>query len=678
MNKKILTIIIVAVLAVAVLGEIGFLVWKQFGQPVVNIPVNNLPIDNNQPPVVVGAPQMLRFSSADEMKTFVQAASQTTYYGGGFSSGREMMKATDSVTSPAMMPDEAFGLGETSGSAGMGSPDRSSTTNVQVVGMDEPDIVKNNDKNIYFSNYFYGIRPMMEPVIATDESLKMMPPIWNSNGYTKVISAWPADKIKALSDINLYGQLLLEKNTLVVLADREITAYDVTDPSKPKEAWHYTYGDNQFYNSARLNNGKLYLLSNNYVNVSQPCPFEPFGNETTKVSIACTDIYHPTFTAAGLNSTYVLAQLDAVTGKVDKTLSFVGSSDNSLVYVSPENFYFTYYYPGDKIKFILGAFEANMDIIPAEIVNKVRKLNSYEISDQSKITELGIIIDQAMANMSDDARLKLENEMENRIMTYAEGQLRNFDNTTIVKIALKDLTVTTSGSVPGQLLNQFSLDEYQGNLRVATTLGQSLDISQTVSDVNVLDAGLKIVGTVKDLGAGERIYSARFIQDKGYVVTFKQMDPFYVLDLSNPAAPVKKGELKIPGYSSYLHPLAKNIILGVGEENNKVKLSLFDVSDPSNPTEIAKYSLNEYWTAVSNNHHAFLQDEKFKVFFIPGGEGGYIFSYADNKLSLTQATKDYGVQRALFIDDYFYVVSTKGINVYSEKDWKKVSSLEFK
>ena len=85
------------------------------------------------------------------------------------------------------------------------------------------------------------------------------------------------------------------------------------------------------------------------------------------------------------------------------------------------------------------------------------------------------------------------------------------------------------------------------------------------------------------MGKDERIYSARFIGDKGYLVTFKQVDPFYVLDLSNPKKPEIKGELKIPGYSSYLHPISDDLILGIGKEGSVVKVSLFDVSDPTNP-----------------------------------------------------------------------------------------------
>ena len=120
------------------------------------------------------------------------------------------------------------------------------------------------------------------------------------------------------------------------------------------------------------------------------------------------------------------------------------------------------------------------------------------------------------------------------------------------------------------------------------------------------------------MGLTERVYSARFIQDKGYVVTFRQTDPFYVLDLSDPASPKLAGELKIPGYSSYLHPITKDKIIGIGKEGQNVKVSLFDASDPANPQEVSKYTLSEYWSDILNTHHAFLMDEKHGVFFLPG------------------------------------------------------------
>jgi len=134
--------------------------------------------------------------------------------------------------------------------------------------------------------------------------------------------------------------------------------------------------------------------------------------------------------------------------------------------------------------------------------------------------------------------------------------------------------------------------------------------------------------------------------------------------------------IKIPGFSSYLHPLVQNVILGVGQENGKVKLSIFNVTDPVNPSEVAKYSLDEYWTEVSNNYHAFLQDEKHQIFFLPGGQGGYIFSYSGNELTLKKAVSETQIKRAVFINDYLYLVGEQSIVVLNENNWEEVNSLD--
>ena len=137
------------------------------------------------------------------------------------------------------------------------------------------------------------------------------------------------------------------------------------------------------------------------------------------------------------------------------------------------------------------------------------------------------------------------------------------------------------------------------------------------------------------------------------------------------------GELKIPGFSSYLHPLRDNQILGVGQENGKVKLSLFDVSNPSAPLELAKYNLDDYWSEVSSSHHAYQQDAKHQIFFIPGGKGGYIFSYQGNNLRLVKAVATAQARGAVYINDYLYVVSDTGITVLDETAWNTVKELSF-
>ncbi len=176
-------------------------------------------------------------------------------------------------------------------------------------------------------------------------------------------------------------------------------------------------------------------------------------------------------------------------------------------------------------------------------------------------------------------------------------------------------TYIASGAVEGRLLNQFAMSEHNGDLRVATT-NDNWDRfgDQSESTVYVLrpnGTDLQQISSIGGLGKGERIYAVRFLGDVGYVVTFRQIDPLYVLDLSDPTHPVLDGELKIPGYSAYLHPVGEGLLLGVGQDatlegrTQGTKLSLFDVSDPTNPREISSLPIGGY-SEVEWDHKAFL------------------------------------------------------------------------
>ncbi|HID43276.1 MAG TPA: hypothetical protein EYP30_05785, partial [Archaeoglobaceae archaeon] len=194
------------------------------------------------------------------------------------------------------------------------------------------------------------------------------------------------------------------------------------------------------------------------------------------------------------------------------------------------------------------------------------------------------------------------------------------------------------------------------------------------SDQSSPQSEQSLAGSIKDFGKEERIYSVRFIGDKGYIVTFRETDPFFVIDLSDPENPEIKGELKIPGYSSYLHPINDDLILGIGKEDRNVKISLFDVSNPEKPKEIDKYELDEYWSDVLNTHHAFLLDSKHEIFFLPGGKGGYVFSYENEELKLENAVSTSAI-RAIYIEDYLYIIGNEVI-VFDENTWEKVNELE--
>ena len=171
---------------------------------------------------------------------------------------------------------------------------------------------------------------------------------------------------------------------------------------------------------------------------------------------------------------------------------------------------------------------------------------------------------------------------------------------------------TASGSVPGEIHNQFALSEHAGHLRVVTTTGEWNASESWVRVLAESDGRLTEVGSVGDIGRGERVQSVRFASDIGYVVTFRQIDPFYTIDLSDPSAPAVVGELKIPGFSSYLHPLGDGLVLGVGsdaDEDGRVtgaKVSLFDVSDLADPREVSVWTAPSGWNEIGWDHRAFL------------------------------------------------------------------------
>ena len=439
--------------------------------------------------------------------------------------------------------------------------------------------------------------------------------------------------------------------------------------------------ENGFLVGARLFKDKIYLVTKNQINEYHPCPIKPLEIDGKPLAIECVQIYHPVVEIP-VDVTFNAFILDPASGKIEKEISFVGSSENSIIYMSENGLYITNYYFGDIIKFYYDFLVQKCpDLFPNWVIEKVGKLKDYDISLQSKLKEFNLILEKYKSSLEEDERRKVENEFQNRISDYAKEKMRDLEKTGIVKIDLENFEIKAHGEIPGRILNQFSLDEYKDYLRVATTIGERSWVfgwigRESANDVYVLDNNLKIVGSIKDLGLTERIYSARFIEEKGYLVTFRQTDPFYVLDLSNPEKPGLKGQLKIPGYSSYLHPITKDKILGIGKEGSNVKISLFDVSNPENPTEVSKYNLDEYWSDILNTHHAFLLDSKHEIFFLPGGRGGYIFSYKGDKLELKRAVSDISARRAIYINDYLYIIGENKIVVLNELNWEKINELE--
>ncbi len=215
---------------------------------------------------------------------------------------------------------------------------------------------------------------------------------------------------------------------------------------------------------------------------------------------------------------------------------------------------------------------------------------------------------------------------ENIFLTYVGYEAAGPDDTvstsyvavtTVFRLQLDGIEVVplAKGQVVGYPLNQFSLDEHQGMLRMVTCTGWS----NSENRVYVLDQDLKVVGSLTGLAPGESIKSARFMGPTLYLVTFLVTDPLFVIDLSDPASPRVLGELVVPGFSAYLHPCPSNRLIGIGLDNRTMKISLFDVHDPTSPTEIdtLMIPLSSWSSEALWDHKAILMDERSGQLMIP-------------------------------------------------------------
>lgn len=246
------------------------------------------------------------------------------------------------------------------------------------------------------------------------------------------------------------------------------------------------------------------------------------------------------------------------------------------------------------------------------------------------------------------------------------------------------LTPKAQGIISGYIKDSFSIDEYEGNLRIAATVGDA-------NSVYVLDQGLEEIGKIEGLAEDERIYSARFMGDIGYFVTFQETDPLFSVDFSIPEEPKILGQLKIPGFSDYLHLYGEGKLLGIGMDVDEetqitggVKLTMFDVSDPSDVKEADTYVLeNVYGTEVSYDYKAALIDPEKNWIGFPadsqGGQNYYLFTYDENKGFQCKLEEEIngrsGSSRGIYIGKTLYVVQGNVIEAYSLESYEKTGDL---
>lgn len=332
-------IILIIVLAAALLAifyysssdRLNFPVLQNFKNIIKN-KVNNLAGEDVK---------IEKFKSEADFKEYMQLVYEqfednVMSYGGSLRANDMIMEAGVDT----MLQSESKGMGAVVEPQTAG---RVSETNVQVLGIDEPDIVKTDGENIYYSlnqrNVYYrmGIPDYMPR---------------DYKGETKIIRAFPIKDMEELSQIENSGNLLLNNKILVVFDDSEIYGYDVSDPQNPEKKWDMELEDNTYLVDTRLYDGQIYIVTKTNINVSSPCPIRPLMIEGESIELKCVDIYHPSV-AIDADSTFTAMKINPDSGEIEDKTSFVGSSNSSTVYMSEDSLYITYFYTESLIGFFL-------------------------------------------------------------------------------------------------------------------------------------------------------------------------------------------------------------------------------------------------------------------------------------------------------------------------------------
>ena len=538
-----------------------------------------------------------------------------------------------------------------------------SKTNIQVEGVDEADIIKTDGDYIYsISGYNVIITDVKDP-----ENIEIVSTIQNS-----VI---PSD-------------LLLYENKLVVISadvsinrneqNTNVRIYNIEDKKNPKLLKSFELKEPYF--TTRCIDGKLYIFSKGYLREANDKIVRKYVEDNKSKEIPLDHIKYLKKNPTRIQT--LIAEVDLNEIKDIRLNSYLMDISNS--YVSKDNIYLLntkYSYDGDiSLKTIFGW------------------KGIFGIFDS----------------------------VENDYDSYTEIYKFKIDEK-------KGVDLKSHNKVKGRIINQYSLDEKDKNIRIALETDDGARIA-------ILDDNLKLIGETDPVAEGERMYASRFMGDKAYLVTYRNTDPLFVIDLSNPKEPEVMGELKIPGYSTYLHPYDENHLIGIGMDSDEVidrdenghvisewatitgmKMSLFDVSDITNPIEIDHTTIGDSRTvsAILTNPKALLFSKEKELLAIPVNHYNedYILedveTYEDEVEGLTRNPKDYVAEgyfvykvnldgfnlrgvithnkekeryfyygnnskllRGLYIDDNLYTVSEDEIKVNDLKELNEISSVK--
>ena len=286
------------------------------------------------------------------------------------------------------------------------------------------------------------------------------------------------------------------------------------------------------------------------------------------------------------------------------------------------------------------------------------------------------------------------------------SKTREIENITtqILKFELKDgnINFKADTEIDGYINNQFSMDESKNYFQIATTIGNGFVIDENVSNtLYVLDENLKEVGKLENLAVGERIYSVRYTENRAYIVTFKQVDPLFVIDLQDKRNPKVLGEVKIPGYSTYLHPYDDTHMIGFGydvtedgKQTNGIKISMFDLTDEKNPKELHTIKIDNgqfVHSDVLYDHKALLFSKEKNIIAFPitryqKGKSIYeadVYQYSfengfTKKGSLQSNSENYEgrIKRIIYISDTIYTIAENKIQAFHIDTLEKINEIK--
>ncbi|MCV0401834.1 MAG: beta-propeller domain-containing protein [Nitrosopumilus sp.] len=722
MNPKII-IPITVIISVIVTAGIMYAVDFEQQPQIVQIPEPEIIYVNKAvSEYFEGTNDIKKISSQQELQNILEASSS---FGGGFdprvirtfaNEGFDMAVAESTgAPVPSVEPMPADGVsGKVSGGA------EYSTTNVQVENVDEPDYLKNDSKYVY---------------IVSQNTLS-------------IIDAYPAESAKLILKIALdiesqyIENMFLNDDRLVIFyngqSDEEIIPQfdfiprrsyssvthalivDVSDKEKPTILKDYSIDGH--FRDARMIGDYAYFVTNS--NLDYQYPRLPIIMEDS-VRIMTPEAFY--FDNAEQFSNFnTLTAINIFEETINSETFLMGYT--GAFYVSKDNFYLTYeqnmpygfYENSSRDRF----FDVVVPLLPKNIQDEIKSIQeaSWE-SSSAQWNAISELMQKSYNEMNKKDKEELFEKIRKALNEYDRRIQEETRKTIIHKISIDEdkIEYVAKGTVPGRLLNQFSMDERGDRFRVATTSEIYTQYEGTVRSnaVYVLDENLEIVGELEEIAPDESIFSARFMGDRLYLVTFQQIDPFFVIDLSSDT-PKILGELKIPGFSNYLHPYDEEHIIGVGRDTKEIdngrvhqlgiKIALFNVADVNNPKVADDVIIGDSSTQSEAlyNHKAFFFDKSRGVLSIPvSGDikslegtnskmfapeynrwsGFYVFDLDKSdgfelKGTVTHSddsSRYYGMNyaRTFYIDDVLYTASNDYLKMNSFEELKEINSIKF-